>query len=205
MALVCRSDSVASDGKRSPLTSRLARPDRGEHRTPTMQVREASAPDEQVIAELYVASRRAAWRGIMDEAYLDGLDVEEERRGLFKELAPRDDGWHLVLGEQGGRVVGFITFVVERGSRTGHVGALFVSPDRFSSGIGTALLDAAAAALADRGCRDAILWTLEDDAKLIAFYQKRGWEPDGGRQVIELDRSRTVLRLRRPLSEGVRP
>jgi GNAT superfamily N-acetyltransferase len=166
-----------------------------------MQVREASPRDEPIIAELYVASRRAAWRGIVDDAYLDGLDVEEEgvrysptlRRGM------QDGAFWSVRKESG--IVGFVTFVADHESRTGHVGALFVSPDRFRSGIGTSLLDAALTALEHGGCDEAILWTLEEDRGLTAFYRMRGWEADGGTQIIELDQSRTVHRLRKDFSE----
>ena len=63
------------------------------------------------------------------------------------------------------------------------------------------MLDAAAAAIRDAGCNEAILWTLEDDRKVTDFYRRRGWEPDGGSQTIELDRSRTAVRLRKRLSE----
>ena len=163
-----------------------------------MQVREARPADEPFIAELYVASRRAAWREIVDEAH-DGLDVEEEGRELLTDFAPRDAGWRVVVGEEKGRIVGFVTFVGDGVSHTGHVGALFVSPDRFRSGIGTSLLDAATTTLVDGGCDDAILWTLEEESKLMAFYAHRGWRPDGARQIVELDRSRTVVRLRKPL------
>jgi ribosomal protein S18 acetylase RimI-like enzyme len=168
-----------------------------------MQVREASPRDEPVISELYVASRREAWRGIVDEVYLDRLNVEEEGRELLTDFAPRDAGWRVLVGEEGGRVVGFVTFVANHESRTGHVGALFVSPDRFRSGIGTSLLHAAVTALEHDGCDEAILWTIEEDWELTAFYRRRGWEPDGGTQIIELDRSRTVHRLRRFFSERV--
>jgi GNAT superfamily N-acetyltransferase len=168
-----------------------------------MRIRKASPRDEPVIAELYVASRRAAWRGIVDDAYLDGLHVEEEGRELVTDFAPRDAGWRILVGEDGGRIVGFVTLVADHESRTGHVGALFVSPDRFRSGIGTSLLDATLAALEHDGCDQAILWTLEEDRGLTAFYRRRGWEPDGGTQIIELDRSRTVHRLRRFFSERV--
>jgi GNAT superfamily N-acetyltransferase len=165
-----------------------------------MQIREESERDEVVIAELYVSSRQAAWDGLVDEAYLDALDVESEGRDLHTHLAPRDAGWRVLLAEEDARVVGFVTFVSDRVSRVGHIGALFVSPDRFRSGIGTSLLDAATAALADSGCDEAILWMLEEDRDLMGFYRNRGWQPDGGRQTIELDRSRTAIRLRKAFS-----
>jgi GNAT superfamily N-acetyltransferase len=92
-----------------------------------------------------------------------------------------------------------VTFEAERVSPVGHVGALFVSPDRFGSGIGTSLLDAATTSLAHAGFDEAILWTLEDDRNVLGFYYRRGWKPDDGRQVIELDEPRVAIRLRKPL------
>jgi GNAT superfamily N-acetyltransferase len=164
-----------------------------------MRIRQATTADEAAIAVVYVAARRAGWRAIVDAAYLDSLDVEKEATDLRTRLAPREEGWVVLVAEDDETIVGFVTFVADRASRVGHVGALFVSLDRFESGIGTSLLDAAAGALADDGCEKAILWTLEDDRSLLGFYQRRGWEPDGGRQFIELDQSRAVLRLRKSL------
>ena len=77
--------------------------------------------------------------------------------------------------------------------------------ERFRSGIGTSLLDADAAALAAAGCEEAILWTLEEDQGVIRFYARRGWEPDGARQTVELDQSRAALRLWKSLSQLLAP
>ena len=166
-----------------------------------VEVREASTNDEAEIAALYVASRRAAWRGLIDEAYLSGLDVEEEGHDLFTNLAPSNAGWRLLVAEESGKIVGFVTFVAGGEYGVGHVGALFVSPERFRSGIGTSLLASAAAALRDAGCLEAILWSLEEDRSLLEFYRERGWVPDGSTQTIELDQRRTAFRLRTSLSK----
>jgi GNAT superfamily N-acetyltransferase len=170
-----------------------------------MHVRDASPGDDGEIAQVHVASRRAAWRGLVDDRYLDELDVEHEGRDLLTWLAPREAGWRILVADEDGLVRGFVTFVADPASGEGHAGALFVSPDRFRSGVGTSLLDAAAAALADGGCDEAILWTLEDDQDVLRFYRQRGWDLDGGRHAIELDQSRMVVRLRKPLSEVSAP
>jgi GNAT superfamily N-acetyltransferase len=143
--------------------------------------------------------RRVPWGGWLDQTYLDCLNVEGEGRHLRTYLAPRDAGWRILVSEEQGRVLGFVSFVASRETTVGHLGALFVSPDRFGLGIGTRLLDAATAALRQGGCTEAILWTLEDDGRLIGFYEHRGWKPDGGRQTIELDRPRPVVRCRKRL------
>jgi GNAT superfamily N-acetyltransferase len=98
-----------------------------------------------------------------------------------------------------------VTFIAGPETTEGHLGALFVSPDRFGSGTGTRLLDAATAALGEAGCTEAIVYTLEDDAGVIGFYEHRGWKPDGDRQTIELDGPRSVVRCRKRLvpSTGV--
>ncbi len=164
-----------------------------------MLVREATMDDEGVVTDIYVASRRAAWRGLLDEGYLDRLDVEEEGRHLWTSLAPQHAGWRILVCEEQGRVVGFVSVDPSGRSKVGHIGALFVAPDLFGSGVGTRLLEAAEDLLRDAGFTEAILWTLEEDHRLIRFYERRGWKLDGARQTIELDKPRTVLRCRKRL------
>ena len=166
-----------------------------------MDIRPATSDDDSDLAEVYVASRRVAWRGLLRDGYLDGLDVREEGHALLTYLAPSGEGWRILVAENARQVVGFVTFRREPSSAVGHVGALFVSPRLFRSGIGTALLQAAGEALRDAGCNEAILWTLEDDRNVKDFYERRGWQPDGGSQIIELDQPRTAVRLGKPLPE----
>src|SRR5919198_5239243 len=43
---------------------------------------QATVEDSRAVAEIYVRSRQAAWRDVMDTTYLDGFDVEGEERCL---------------------------------------------------------------------------------------------------------------------------
>jgi GNAT superfamily N-acetyltransferase len=169
------------------------------------RIRDARADDAHAIADIYVASRRVAWKGIIDDVYLDGLDADQEARSTsaFLEL-PDPPGWGTRVAEDA-RIVGFLSAGPdEEAPASAHVGALFVAPDVFGSGIGSQLLADAAAQFRALGFVDAYLWTLVDDPRTNQFYVHRGWIPDGGRMTIELDRAREVIRCRRTLTDAHR-
>jgi ribosomal protein S18 acetylase RimI-like enzyme len=57
-----------------------------------------------------------------------------------------------------------------------------VHPDSWRIGAGRALMDASLAEFAARGFTTATLWVLEGNARAQAFYEGRGFTPDGGRK-----------------------
>lgn len=72
------------------------------------RVREAGVGDVEAIAEVHVASWRAAYRGVFPDEYLDGLSAED-RRAWWSELLTRSDRalLALVVEEDEGPIVGF--------------------------------------------------------------------------------------------------
>jgi GNAT superfamily N-acetyltransferase len=66
-----------------------------------------------------------------------------------------------------------------------EIQALYVEPAFVREGVGSALLRAAEWAGTDLGRSECKLWVLEANAKGRAFYEKNGYEPDGGVKVIE--------------------
>ena len=168
---------------------------------------QATVEDSRAVAEIYVRSRQAAWRDVMDPTYLDALDVEGEERSFWSLLAPADQDWRVLIAEDD-RILGFVSFRLEPdGERVGHVGALYVAPDRFGSGVGTALLGAAADELRNEGATTAFLWVLAHDTRTISFYEARGWLQDGARMTLELDQPRVAVRCTKTLigSSAVEP
>lgn len=63
---------------------------------------------------------------------------------------------------------------------TAHVSAVFVDPAHWRKGIARRLLDAAEAAMLERGYERARLWTLEG-SPAERLYTALGWEPTGER------------------------
>ena len=61
---------------------------------------------------------------------------------------------------------------------------LYVVPERWRSGLGSALHDLALERLRERGCREAKLWTLEENWTARRFYEKRGWTLNGETRIV---------------------
>ncbi len=97
---------------------------------------------------------------------------------MFGRSAESDPQAILALEEE--RVVGFATVGPSRKedpSGWGELYALYVDPDEWRRGIGTALLDAANRRLTDGGFRRACLWVLSNNVRARRFYERQGWVP----------------------------
>jgi GNAT superfamily N-acetyltransferase len=134
-------------------------------------VRPATAVDTRAIAEVHVASWRAAYRGVVDDRVLDELDVDR-RAERWREWAGSAT---IFVADEDGRLTGFVS--TTRGSN--EIGALYVAPDHFREGVGSRLLQAAHAAIAAAGYDTATLWVLAANTGARAFYAARGYAPDG--------------------------
>jgi ribosomal protein S18 acetylase RimI-like enzyme len=135
-----------------------------------LTIRAATVDDARAIAEVHVASWRAGYRGLMADAYLADLSVEQ-RVALWETILADGETSVLVAGEG---VEGFVAF----NPRTGEIGALYVAPARFREGVGSALLAAAHDALVAAGRRESTLWVVEGNEPAFAFYERHGYVRD---------------------------
>jgi ribosomal protein S18 acetylase RimI-like enzyme len=147
------------------------------------------AADARAVATVHVGSWQAGYRGVVDDAILDGLSVDRRERAWQGRLAaPGAQEWTFVA-ERDGAVVGFCSVAAPTRDRraadaTAEITALYVDPDHWRSGAGTALLDAARDALRADGWARVTLWVLEDNASGRAFYERCGFVADGARQEL---------------------
>lgn len=81
----------------------------------------------------------------------------------------------LVAIDEPGNVVGFTADHV----REGEMFLLFVHTEHAGPGVGRALLDAAHEALRAAGCREAFLYTHEENERALAVYEAAGYRRDG--------------------------
>ena len=141
----------------------------------SVHVRPAELADGMALATVHARALRA--RGRASEDVLTDL-----------EAPGRDAVWRLRLGEvlvaaaddDEGRVVGFVWFGAAMDDPGfGEVYLVAVDPDRWRTGVGTALLDAVAPALAAQGFDAAIAWTADDDPAAQALCRAAGWGADG--------------------------
>lgn len=146
-----------------------------------MTVREARADDADDVGRVHVAAWRAAYRGMVPDAYLDGLDPAARAaywRPLFADpgLAPGD---RLVLVADG-KVSGFVAcgpLLGDPGDHevTGQVYAINADPAVWGRGGGSLMLEAAEECLRRDGHRVIVLWVAVQNGRARRFYERHGW------------------------------
>lgn len=138
------------------------------------------------MAELHVASWRAAYAGILAAEFLAGLSVDRREQSWRQVLAEGQS--ELLLGRVGRSLVGFASFGKSRDSdappNRGELWALYVDPEAWSTGAGRMLWLAARDRLMAQGFSSVSLWVLERNVRAIRFYSAAGFaiEPDSGKQ-----------------------
>lgn len=170
-------------------------------------VRSAVAADAGAIAQVHVDAWRAAYRGLLPQRILDGLSVAGRERQWRERLSPASRRAKTLIAEDSDGVGGFVTYSVrardvEEAAGVGEIPALYVDPARWGSGMGGALIDAAAEQMAGDGCREAMLWMLGGNDTAQGFYEARGWRDDGGRrpsQYFPAEAQLEEIRFRRKL------
>jgi ribosomal protein S18 acetylase RimI-like enzyme len=154
-----------------------------------MPVRTAVAEDVPQIAQLHVSVWRAAYRGHVPDAYLDGLDASNSRERWTKNL--RDSNRFVVVATDDHHVVGFCSLMPSRDAdaprSVGEITALYVDANRWRRGHGTALVDSAIDTAPSRGFSELTLWVLTANDGARAFYVARGFEPDGHTKTDQRD------------------
>lgn len=151
-----------------------------------VSIRQAELTNAGGIAQVHVAAWRSAYRGLVPDETLDGLS-EEDSEGRWRERIAQPWG-HIWIAEQEGRVVGYAACGASEDEdvdreRVGEVYVIYVHPEVWRRGVGTALLDEAVGRLREDGFEEAILWVLEGNQQAIGFYEAAGFEADGASKV----------------------
>ncbi|WP_433726928.1 N-acetyltransferase family protein [Actinoplanes sp. CA-051413] len=136
-----------------------------------MDLRPAGPADAALIAELHAASWRRHYRGAFADFYLDG-DVITERRAVWSSRLAAPGAGLTLLAEAGAELIGFIHIEADHDERWGSfIDNLHVRHDRQRSGVGRALMAAAAEAVEHRA---RYLWVLEQNVAAQGFYRALG-------------------------------
>jgi ribosomal protein S18 acetylase RimI-like enzyme len=162
-----------------------------------MEIAAASPDDCRAVAQVHVASWRAAYLDIFPADYLAGLSVEQREASWRKVLA--EGRSQLLLARRDSAVLGFASFGASRDRDAppgrGELWAIYVHPDAWSTGVGRCLLTAARERLAANGHDSVSLWVLAGNERAIRFYAAAGFAPEpdaekefelGGVRVSEL-------------------
>lgn len=152
-----------------------------------MNYREARRSDAERIAQLHAQSWRQTYRGMMSDAFLDG-DVVSNRLQVWRERLAHDQAAQFVfLAEDAAGLAGFICAFGDEDARWGsYIENLHVAIDRKRMGIGSALMQAAAAWLRQRHPQAGVyLWVMEANAPARRFYERLGAANAGTQDKID--------------------
>ena len=154
-------------------------------------IRKATQDDIPAIASLHIEGWKAAYGGLVDQAYLDSLSVEQRTKDW--------EGWmesgesDTFVAEEDGNPVGFITTGRTKTPPPGsspirplysaEIYALYLHPDVWRKGIGTALLKAAARHLKEQKHTSLCLWVMDGNGRAKLFYEKLGGQRVGKKMV----------------------
>ena len=174
-------------------------------------VRRGNERDARGIAEVHVATWRAAYNDLLPLSFLNGLSVDNRERMWREELSVTHADRAPWVAESGGQIVGFVSAGASRGedakAREGEIYAIYVLADCWDRGVGSNLLAHAERDLVSHGYTEAVLWCLSENTRARAFYELAGWRLDGAtmtrsfagrdteevRYRIALDKSRVAV------------
>jgi ribosomal protein S18 acetylase RimI-like enzyme len=167
-------------------------------------IRRAVPEDAATVTRIQVASWRAAYRGIVPDAYLDGIDEAAWGEKWPARLQPDAPG-HTFLG--GAPELGVVSVGPSRepGAVAGvdaEIYLIYVLPEAWGTGVGRALLVHALADLTARGFARATLWVFEANARARRFYDAAGGVVDAGPKAFEIAGER-IMEVRYRFDPGI--
>jgi ribosomal protein S18 acetylase RimI-like enzyme len=153
-----------------------------------MKVRPIRPSDVPAIARTVVAAWQTAYRGILSDAFLEGLDVKRIEE-VWYEIIEMGERTNLVV-EVDGHAIGFVGFGEARDEDTdpaqvAEIYGIYVHPDHWRAGAGSALMEAALERLRQAGYAQVVLWTMHDNTPAQDFYGKHGFRHDAATKISE--------------------
>ena len=132
--------------------------------------------DRRAISKVYEESWKFAYKGMIPQSYLDSIP-----QGNWTE-AVDTSGWNTLLVLDGDQIIGTSSYCNSRfedWKDYGEIISIYFLPEYMGKGYGKALLQAAVDRLAEAGCKDILLWVLEENERAKRFYERNGFTASG--------------------------
>ena len=140
-----------------------------------LEIRQITLEDIPHVVNIQIKGWQTAYRGIIDDEYLDSLNAEEKKVKRKRDFNKSP----FVVAVLDGEIVGFCRYLYEVVSNDGEgydseVMALYVKPNLKGKGIGRRIFEYVRNDLLNHGKKKMILWCLKDNMPSRAFYEKMG-------------------------------
>jgi ribosomal protein S18 acetylase RimI-like enzyme len=148
-----------------------------------MDVRRARLEDASAIARVHAETWREAYEHVFGAARLANVSTDA-RLGQWERILAAGQSDVFVAVADG--IVGFVSTGDSRDADAeAELFAIYVLPEAWGTGAGSALMRAGIEAMRLGASGDAVLWVLEDNPRARRFYEREGWALDGERKEDE--------------------
>ena len=157
-------------------------------------IEEPTVDDADELGRVHVEIWREAYAGLMSPDYLAGLDAVAFAEKWRSRLADPLPGIVRLAVRDDEGIVGFSTAGpprIDDAPADLELYAINVLARAHGTGLGADLLDATI------GDRAAYLWVIEGNERAMAFYRRRGFSDDGGRDIDEESGATEIRMVRR--------
>ena len=146
--------------------------------TITFPVRPAIMRDAKSIAELYAATLRESFKGLIAD---DQIPTLYQDKGLtyWREAIEYSEP-HVQVALDGEKIVGFVGYDRSRDKGTpntmGEIWDIYVDAAHWGQGVGLALWDAAREGLQEEGCTHVSIWVPIANDRAMRFHELAGFK-----------------------------
>jgi GNAT superfamily N-acetyltransferase len=160
-----------------------------EHRP--FEIRPGTGDDIFAIAGVLVDTWRSTFRGLLADAFLDGMSREDEAIRLARRMGVPGVYYLVAVEPATSNIVGFANFGPPRGrvpAQIHELYALYIRSEHQKAGIGAALVRSVAAQCAGQGAKSLFAWVLAGNPNR-RFYERLGAKAIGTSGIGVGDRS----------------
>ena len=159
----------------------------------TVEIRPVTTDDIADLAAIHVAGWGGAYGGLIDQDYIDSQNIEKRTADWAEWLS--DDTIDRLIAIDGvtGRAIGWVAYGPLRTPPAGmskirplyssEIYGLYLLPDVWRRGVGSALMAQAAAHLKEKKHNSMCLWVLDKNKRACDFYQAKGGQRVGKKMV----------------------
>ena len=140
-------------------------------------LRRASAGDAPAIARIRVDSWRTTYRGMIPDAYLDGMDVDASTAVWDRVLTAGPGTTSVFVADHAGEIVGFAGGAMLEAAKYGidaELVAIYLRREFQHAGLGRRLFGAVVDAQRAHGATRLLAWVIAGNKAARSFYERLG-------------------------------
>jgi ribosomal protein S18 acetylase RimI-like enzyme len=145
-----------------------------------VSLRHATVADAAAIAAVRIDSWLATYRGVMPDAFLDGMKLEDSVvhwRTILEALPAAGERICVFVAESGGVIIGFASGMLLAQPKHGmgaELTAVYLLPEWQRSGIGRRMVQKVARTLQAQGSDSLLVWVIANNTMARNFYEELG-------------------------------